>query len=564
MKIVKNTDEFNEEKVIISASEYAGLTSLKYECTELKSERRELKFEHEELESEHRELESKFKELESEYEKLKKRIDWLIEQTLVEKKKKYGSSSEKTDHLQLDLFNEIEVFSDEQGEESEQTDIVAHKRRKKRSKSLISKLPDDLPVDVIECTLPDDDMVCAICGEARHVIGKELARKELVIIPAHVEIREYWQNIFGCRNCENTGTEVPIVKANVPNSVIKGSFASAEAIAHIATQKFVMSSPLHRQEQELKSKNIDLSKQTMSNWLIKATESHLYPIYEKMHKDIKKNDILHADETELQVLREPGKKAQSKSFMWLYRTGNGCSYPIVLYEYQPDRKHKRPREFLDGWSGYLHSDGYAGYKKLPDDVTVVCCFLHARRKFTDALTALKNSPSDDKKKTIAGQGVAYCNKLFDIERNIANLSFDEKKKKRQELSAPIIKKMSTWLDNVNASGKSSTGKALTYLRNQWPYLIKYIDDGRLEISNNRAERSIKPFVIGRKNFLFANTPKGAKASAVLYSIIETAKENGLSPYLYLKYIFSKSPNMDTPDVNVLMPYAPEVQENCKP
>jgi transposase len=526
---IKDT-ELNEKQVTISASEYADLLSLK-----------------------------------SENETLKKQIDWLIGEAILNKKKEFGSSSEKTDYLQLDLFNESEVFyedSDAPEAEVKSIEVKAHTKRKR--KELPSKLPDNIQVEVIECILDENDMACDVCGSDRHVIGKELARRELKLIPAKAEVREYWQNTYGCRNCENTGIDVPIKKASVPNAVIKGGFASPESIAHIATQKFVMGSPLYRQEQELKAKGIELSRQTMSNWLIKATELHLLPIYEKMKIDIKDNEVLHADETTLQVLREPGKRAQSRSYMWLYRTGGDNKYPIILYEYQPDRKNRHPREFLDYWKGYLHTDGYVAYKSLPEDISIVCCFSHARRKFTDALTALENHPDSDKKKTIAGKGASYCNALFKIERDIKDIDFAEKKAKRQKFSKPILDEMFTWLNGVNASGKSQTGIALTYLKNQWKYLIKYIDDGRLEISNNRAERSIKPFVIGRKNFLFANTPKGAQTSAVLYSIIETAKENGLDPYRYLTYIFTKSPNMKEYDLEELMPFNPEVTQNCKP
>lgn len=526
MKNVEADSKINEEKVVISASEYADLLSNKEENDELK-----------------------------------KKLDWFMEQFTLSKKKMFGTSSEKSEYLQVDIFNETEFFSSDE-EEPATTEIKGYTRKKKTSE-LSSRLPDDLPVEIIRCTLPEEDMTCNICGHDRHEIGSTLARRELEFIPASAKVKEYWQSSYGCRNCENSGTQVDVIKAEVPRAVIKGSFASPEAIAHIATQKFVMGSPLYRQEQELHRKGIGLSRQTMSNWLVKATESHLYKLYDRLQEDLMKNDILHADETELQVLKEPGKSAQSKSFMWLYRTGSENDYPIVLYEYQPDRKHKRPREFLDGFSGYLQTDGYGAYRNLPDEISVVCCFAHARRKFTDALTALKDHPPDDKKKTIAGKGKEYCDALFKIEHDIEELDAAGKKLKRQELALPILDEMRVWLDSVRAPGESKTGKALTYLKNQWDYLIRYTADGRLELSNNRAERSIKPFVIGRKNFLFANTPKGAKTSAVLYSIIETAKENGLDPFLYLTYIFTKSKDMYGDDPVTLMPYDPLVQKNCK-
>lgn len=538
MKTDKINHNISTENVTISASEYA------------------------ELKSKNNQLESQNDKLKTENDELKERLDWLLERVRLAKKKEFGRSSEKSEYFQLDIFNEAEAFYDDEKKEPELTEIKAYRRKK--SKELPSKLPEDLPVEVIECTLPSEELTCSKCGGDRHEIGRTLARSELKLIPASASIKEFWQVTYGCRTCENEGTEVPIIKADVPKAVIKGSFASPEAISHIATQKFVMGSPLYRQEQELNSKGILLSRQTMSNWLIKATETHLFPIYDKMHEDLKDNSVLHADETTLQVLREPDKTAQSKSYMWLYRTGTENKYPIVLYDYQPDRKHKRPKEFLAGYNGYLQVDGYGAYKKLPEDITIIGCFAHARRNFTDALSALSGRPDDDKKKTIAGQGKEYCDALFKIEKDIKDEDFAKRKEERQKRAAPILDEFKAWLNQNNASGKSKTGEALTYMRNQWDYLIKYIDDGRLEISNNRAERSIKPFVIGRKNFLFANTPAGARTSAVLYSIIETAKENGFDPYFYLTYIFSKSPNMNGDNVESLMPYDPLVQQNCKP
>lgn len=507
---------------------------------------------------------SEYELLKSENEKLKKKVDWLMEQFIVANQHIFGSKKDHVDVDQINIFNEAEIFEASEGTESETTEVPAH-TRKTKSKNLTSKLPDNLDIEDILYGLGAEEQICPDCGEPLHVIGTENVRELLKLIPAVASILRISRNVYGCRNCEKNGTEVPIIKAPVPEPVIKGSFASAEAIAHIATQKFVMGSPLYRQEKEFNSKGIELSRQTMSNWLIKSATDHLLPIYEKMHEDLKKNNILCADETGLQVLREPEKKAESKSYMWLYRTGTEREYPIVLYEYQPDRKHKRPKEFLEGYKGYLHVDGYSGYNKLPEDIIRVGCFSHARRKFTDALKVMKVRPPDDggKKQSIAIKGKEYCDALFDIEKDIAEFSYEKKKEKRQELAKPILDEMFEWFNGINVKSKSKTGEALTYLKNQWYRLIKYIDDGRLEISNNRAERSIKPFVIGRKNFLFANTPKGAQTSAILYSIIETAKENGLDPYEYLKYVFETSPNISDGNIEELMPNNVQVQAKCK-
>jgi AraC-like DNA-binding protein len=260
-----------------------------------------------------------------------------------------------------------------------------------------------------------------------------------------------------------------------------------------------------------------------------------------MKTELLKHEVLHADETTLQVLREPGKTAQSKSYMWLYRTGGDADRPIVLYDYQPDRRSLHPINFLSGFSGYLHADGYDGYHNLPDNIVIVGCWSHCRRKYDEALKSL---PEKDREGSKALRGIQYCDKLFEIERKLKELSPDERHAKRQELAKPLVEDFFAWAVSLNVLPKSAIGKAVYYTLSQRQYLERYLLDGRLEISNNRAERSIKPFVIGRKNWLFNNTPKGAQASSIIYSIIETAKENGLNPYAYLTRVFKTAPNID--------------------
>jgi len=358
------------------------------------------------------------------------------------------------------------------------------------------------------------------------------------------------------------------VKAAIDEPVIKGSFASPEAIAHIMTQKFVMGVPLYRQEQDWNRQDIMLSRQTMSNWLIKSTEDWLEPIYDAFREILFTHEVIHADETTLQVLREQSlrreldKTPQSKSYMWLYRTSGDSNHPIVLYDYQPDRKAKRPKEFLKDFKGYLHTDGYDGYHSLPEDIVIVGCWAHARRKFDEALKSISD---EDRMKSNVLRGKRYCDKLFELERAFADLPHNERFLKRQELAKPVLDEFFTWLENLRELPKSPLGKAKHYALGQRKYLERYLLDGRLEISNNRAERSIKPFVIDRKNFLFANTPRGAKASAIMFSIIETAKENGLNPFAYLTYIFQKAPNWDIRnDLNMLNLLLPgNVPESCR-
>ncbi|MEN6510015.1 MAG: IS66 family transposase [Smithella sp.] len=500
---------------------------------------------------------TQYEALQAENAELSKQVRWLMEQIRLNRQKRFGSSSEKSQYDSLDLFNEAEVTANEKEAEPELTEIQTHYRKKAKQSS--DRLPEDLPVEIIEHSLEDDS--CPTCAAKLHVMGKKV-RRELKLIPARAVIVEHIHYVYSCRNCEKNGIAVPVLKAPALQPVIAGSFASPEAVAHLMTQKFAMGLPLYRQEQEWRRMGIELSRQTMSNWLLRCAEDWLEPIYRQMQRRLCEEEILHADETVLQVLHEPGKAAQSKSYMWVYRTGSETAMPLILFDYQPDRKAKRPQEFLKDFQGYLHTDGYGGYQSLPDTIVTVGCWADARRKFDEAL---KSIPEKDRQGSGAAQGKRYCDELFAIERKLSECTTQERHTKRQELAKPVLDEFLSYLHTSKASTKSGFGRAVHYTLNQWKYLERYLLDGRLEISNNRAERSVKPFVIDRKNFLFANTPRGAKASAIIFSLIETAKENGLNPYTYLTYIFKEAPNLElqtNPDaVNKLLPSA--VPKSCK-
>ena len=474
---------------------------------------------------------------------LEKQVELLMEAIRLSRKKQYGSSSEKTyddgmEQLSL-LFDEAEVYAEEEAKEEPVSVVEAHTRRKKHEYAL-DKLPEGIATEVVEHKV--EDASCPVCGEAMTEIGKEVVRT-LKLIPAKAVVVEHVYYSYACKNCEKENTETPVIKTPHEQNIIPGSFATAEAIAHIMTQKFVVGFPLYRQEQELKRQGISLSRQTMSNWILKATEDYFVPVYDELHKELIGRDILHADETTLQVLNEPGRKAQSKSYMWLYRTSGDTDKPIVLYEYQPSRGGEHPKRFLEGYTGYLHTDGYEVYHNLPEEIRVVGCWAHARRKFDEAL---KSQPKANKT-GLAAQGLEWCNKLFEIEKKIKDLPFEDKYNERLGQAKPVLDAMWSWANSRTVAPKSALGKAMTYLREQWPYLCNYLLDGRLEISNNRAERSIKPFVIDRKNFLFANTPGGAQGSAVMFSLIQTAIENNIDPYKYLVWVMKKGQKLKDTD-----------------
>lgn len=490
---------------------------------------------------------------------LESRVDLLMEALRLARHKQFGASSEKSEDSLMEqlsfLFNEAEVFSVAEKEAEENVTVVAAHKRHKKHEYTLDSIPEGIPVEQVEHRLEGEDLICPQCGDIMTEIGKEVVRT-MKIIPAQTVVKEDVYYTYACKKCsENAdeGCETPVVKAPREKNIIPGSFATPEAIAHIMTQKFVMGSPLYRQEQEINRKGIHLSRQTMSNWILKATEDYLAPVYEQLHKELLKRDVLHADETTLQVLHEPGKAPQSESYMWLYRTSGDTDKPIVMYEYQPGRGAKHPKEFLAGYKGYLHTDGYAGYHDLGKDITVVGCWARLRRKFDEAVKSL---PKGKVKGSSASQGLTYCNLLFGIEQEIADKTAEERYEERLEQAKPILDAMFAWANTRSAAPKSALGKAFHYLKEQWPYLTNYLKDGRLEISNNRAERSIKPFVIDRKNFLFANTPKGATGSAIMFSLIQTAIENGLDPYKYLTWLLKQAKDADLTDDQVVQGLLP--------
>jgi len=333
-------------------------------------------------------------------------------------------------------------------------------------------------------------------------------------------------------------------------------------VAYIMSQKFVNALPLYRQEQDFARFGVTLSRQTLANWML-AGADWLEPVAERLIEHLLTRDILHADETTLQVLHESGRPAQAQSYLWLYRTGRDGP-PIICYEYQPTRASAHPIAFLKKYRGYLHADGYQVYDSLTW-LTLVGCWAHVRRKFTDALKALPASARATDKPSPAEEGKRFCDRLFEIERELHDATPIERFTGRLQRSRPVLNAMKCWLERQGETmlPKSAFGHAITYCLNQWEKLTAFLKDGRLELDNNRSERSIKPFVIGRKNWLFANTAHGAKASAIIYSIIETAKENGLHPFAYLKYLFEQIPDCKTSDLDRLLPWSATLPADCR-
>lgn len=314
-------------------------------------------------------------------------------------------------------------------------------------------------------------------------------------------------------------------------------------------QKYATAMPLNRQEQVWREFGIGISKQNMANWIIKASELWLEPLYDRMHQPLLHENFLHADESPMRVLTKDGKPTDSKAYMWLYMSGKSKT-PIAVYEYHPSRSGKHAKNFLAGFRGFLQTDDYSGYNSV-ENVTSVGCFAHARRYFTDVLKAMpKDVPIES---TYAHEALKYFKEMFFLENQWKELELSQRHELRQKQLKPVFEAYLTLFQTVQPKvvPKSGIGKAVKYSLSNWEYLSNVLQHELCELSNNRAERGIKPFVIGRKNYLFAKSPKGASASAIIYSIVETAKLNGLSPYYYLKYLLEELPSARLSDDEAL-------------
>jgi transposase len=530
----------------------------------------ELKSENAAVRSENLELKSENSVLRSEMAEMSAKLNWVLEQLSSNNRKMFGSSSEKSTYV----FNEDQfgLFESQPSDlsliiESGESEVEEVPRQRPKKKSEMgSKLPANIPIEKVECMLPEDERDCEKGHGPLIVIGKEVVRRELDIIPARAVLKEYYRFSYQCKICEETSIDsTNIIKAPMPPQVIKGSMCTPDTLAHIITQKCVMGVPIHRQAKEWERNGIPLNRQTMTNWGIKGSEDYLEPIYDKLHQELCAQEVLQSDSTTFQVLREPGKTPQSESQMWLYRTSGDAENPIVLFEYQPDKKQERPRDFLQGFSGYLVTDGLQSYHCLPDNIIVVGCFYHVRSKFFDALKVLKTD--DERKGSLALIGKQFCDRIFEIDRDASDKTFEERFAIRNEKARPVLDEFHSWLKSVNGkfASKSKIGTAITYAINQWKYLERYLLDGRLECNNNRSERTIKALVINRKNFLFATSVAGAKATAICHSLTETAKESGLIPHEYLAHVFRTAAGIDLRNnedllISLLPKNAPE---SCK-
>lgn len=465
---------------------------------------------------------------------LQQQLQALEELLRQSRHQQFAARSEKlnTGQLSLALFNEAEADSIELADEQEgdPIDVPAHTRQRRPRVSL----PDNYPRETILYTLPDHEQYCPHDGTSLKAIGTE-DHEQLDIIPAQVRVIRHCRQKYICPCCEQYHTI-----ASKPKQPIEKSIASPGLLAHIATQKYCDALPLYRQTAIFKRAGIALERTNLANWMIRCGQL-TQPLINLLQDHLLSQPVLHLDETGVQVLKEPDKAAQSGSYMWVM--GHFTEQPAVVFRYAPGRGKMIPLELLTPDVGVIMVDGYGGYDAACTDydITRLGCWAHARRYLVTAKKLQKAGKAGK-----ADQGLAYIQKLYALERSLKDKPPDERYQQRQAVAIPIIEKLQQWLEKSlpQVLPSSAIGKALTYLKNQWVRLIRYVDDGHYPIDNNPAENAIRPFTIGRKNWLFANSQAGANASANLYSLVETAKANGLNPYAYLKHLFIELPNAD--------------------
>ena len=506
-------------------------------------------------------LRSTIKELHATIANLNESLDEL-------KRRFYGTSSEKTAGKTVSS-----------GEEKT-SEVAAHTRTRKK-KTVRADLYESLPVREIPCDVPESERFCPDCDAPMEHLGYKFVREELRITPAKVERVRYMQETLFCPACREED-DTTIISARTPTPLLAHSPASPGMVAAIIYQKGFLYLPFYRQTKDWKQKGFHLPRETAGNWFNICVLEYLFPVYEAMHEELLKRTVIHADEVPCQVLREEGKNASSKSYMWIYLSGSDGKPKIILYDYRAGRGSCHPVEFLEGFTGMLHCDGYQAYGKI-EDVVLLCCLAHCRRKFFEAVPKerrkklkLLDIHSDQRMEEPAGntaqdstllpaeKGVAFCNRLFFLERIYKDLPAAERKQRRQEKEPRIWEEFWGWLDTVHPTGGSKLEKAVNYAQNHREALMNYLLDGRCEISNNAAERMAKSYVIARKNFLFHGTEKGATASAIAFSIVETAKANDLNvfQYLYTLLLYMPDYKNEPAGIEQLMPWSDFIKEHC--
>lgn len=497
--------------------------------------------------------------LQAQNRQLTERVFKLEEELALARLHRFAPRSEK--HVDR-IFNEAEQVADEDEADNEENDVVdlpdtglppvesaTGKKRGRRP------LPENLPRERVEYDLPDDQKACPCCRGRMHRMG------ETVTEQLHVEVKaKVLQNVrfkYACRHCDRTGINTPIITAPMPTQPLPGSIATASTLAFALVHKYVDGTPLYRLAQAFERAGVPVSRGALGHWVIGSSEKHLHRIYDALKLRLRSQPLIHGDETTVQVLKETDRQAISTSYMWAYRSGQDSDEPIVLLDYQPGRGQMYPQAFLGGYRGILMSDGYSAWRTL-EGATHLGCMAHSRRRFVDALKARKKGGGPPE------QALRFFEQLYRVERQardekpeVGETQADGIRRFRQKHSLPILNALKTWLDDIapKVLPDSKLGDAVSYTLNQWEYLTRYTEDGSMPIDNNLLERDIRIFATGRKSWLFSDTVDGARASAIVYSLVLTCRASRVEPLAWLRHVLTELPQraVDT-NIDDLLPF----------
>lgn len=496
-----------------------------------------------------------------------RQIELLTEQIRIMNQRQFGRHSESgllEGQLTLfDSFNEAEAISDSNVPEPEISEVIIASYRRKKSVGKRDADLDGLPARIIEHRLSEEEL-SQLFPNGYKELPNEVYRR-LHIIPETFIVDEHHVHVYASK--DNDGT---IVKAPRSVDLFRNSIATPSLVASIINGKYGNALPLDRQSRAFKCNGINLATNTMANWVIKSADNYLSLLYDRLHELIYDNHIIHADESPVKVMRignAPIKNGK-KTYMWVYRNNPKLSSkPIVLYDWQPSRSTDHPREFLKNFSGIAITDGYQVYHKLSKerkDLTIGGCWIHARRPYADFIKSLKESATN----TVAHEAYAMITEMLHIDNGFDDLSSEDRLKQRQLILSEKVDAYFAWVKHkyTQVTHNSNIGKALAYSIHQEPYLRTFLTDGDVPMDNNYAEQAIRPFTIGRKNFVLIDSSNGARASAMIYSLVETAKANHLNVYEYFELLLTEIPkHMNDTNLSFLdelLPWSPNVQKKC--
>lgn len=494
-------------------------------------------------------------------------IDNMIQALLHARKKLFGPSTETTQmDGQLSLFGSVQELAEQLNLSKEKITVKPY-TRVSRKPGVRQEMLAGLPQDVEEYVIPAYE-TCSVCGAKMKAAGKRIVRTEVEFSPAKLIVKQIVQQVAKCTECGEEGSpnvKNHFQKAAVPVPPLSHSISTPSLIAQVMYQKFAMGMPLARQEKDWYRLGLVLSRSNMANWVIRCSQEWLEPVYWRIHEKLLECGVLHMDETRIQCNKEEGKLPSSESFMWVMRSAESEVIQVAFFFYSRSRSGENARKLLKDFDGYLITDAYSGYDTVPE-IKRSLCWSHARRYFIESI------PLDAKGKEIPGskgaEGREYINLLFKVEDEIKELPYEEKKQKRQDASRPILDAFWSWVEKTSTmyTTNEKLTQALGYCQNQRKYLETYLEDGRLPISNNYCEANIKPFATARRAWLFADTPRGAFANGVLYTLVESARANELDVYEYLKHLLTEMPNnhhLEDPSViDSLLPWSKELPEQC--